>query len=122
MTERLELPEPDLASFATRFTGRVIRPDDADYPAARSVWNGMIDRYPALILRPTNEDEVAAAIRLAREHDLPVAVRGGGHNVAGLGVARFSATLPANRPTVSRDDTSRRGSQTDLYVEWRIPG
>ena len=35
----------DLVSFAARFTGRVIRPDDAEYPAARSVWNGMIDRY-----------------------------------------------------------------------------
>ena len=86
MTARLELPETDLASFAARFTGRVIRPDDADYPAARSVWNGMIDRYPSLIVRPTSPGEVAAAIRLAREHDLPVAVRGGGHNVAGLGV------------------------------------
>ena len=59
MTTRLDLPESDLAAFAARFAGRVIRPDDAAYPAARSVWNGMIDRYPALIVRPTTTDDVA---------------------------------------------------------------
>ena len=108
MTTRLELPESDLASFAARFTGRVIRPDDTDYPAARSVWNGMIDRYPALIVRPTTPDEVAAAIRLARDHDLPVAVRGGGHNVAGLGVCDTGVVIDlADMSSVVIDAQSR---------------
>ena len=108
MTARLELPETDLASFAARFTGRFIGPDDEDYPAARSVWNGMIDRYPALIVRPTTAEEVAAAIRLAREHDLPVAVRGGGHNVAGLGVCDTGVVIDlTDMATVVVDPSAR---------------
>jgi FAD/FMN-containing dehydrogenase len=118
MTTRLELPEPDLASFAARFTGRVIRPDDADYPAARSVWNGMIDRYPALIVRPTNPDEVAAAIRLAREHDLPVAVRGGGHNVAGLGVCDTGVLIDLTDLAAVQVDPTARTIQAGGGCTW----
>ena len=85
MMTRVALPESDLASFAARFTGTVIGPDDAGYPAARAVWNGMIDRYPAVIVRPRTTGEVAAAVLLAADHDLPVAVRGGGHTSPGSG-------------------------------------
>ncbi len=67
------------------FRGRLIGPDDADYEQARPVYNGMIDRRPALIVRPTDGDEVAAAVRFATAHGLAIAVRGGGHNGAGLG-------------------------------------
>lgn len=63
--------------------GQVILPDDQDYDEARRVWNGMIDKYPALIARCTGVADVIAAVKFAREHDLLVAVRGGGHNVAG---------------------------------------
>ena len=68
------------------FSGRLIGPGDADYEQARAVYNGMIDRMPALVARPAGPDEVAAAIGFARRHGLPLAVRGGGHNGAGLGV------------------------------------
>jgi len=108
MMTRLALPESDLASFVARFTGTVIGPDDAGYPAARAVWNGMIDRYPALIVRPRTTGEVAAAVLLAADHDLPVAVRGGGHNVAGLGVCDTGVVIDlADMATVQVDaDTS----------------
>jgi FAD/FMN-containing dehydrogenase len=72
------------AVFPETFTGEVIRPGDPGYDAGRVVWNGMIDRYPALIVRPTGPDDIAAAIRYAREEELPLAVRGGGHSVPGL--------------------------------------
>jgi FAD/FMN-containing dehydrogenase len=82
----LELSSSDLAAFTAQFSGAVIGPDAEEYDAARHVWNGMIDRYPALIVRPQSTEDVAAAIRLARDHGLPIAVRGGSHNVAGSGV------------------------------------
>jgi FAD/FMN-containing dehydrogenase len=67
------------------FNGSLIGTDDADYEAARKVYNGMVDKRPELIARCTGPDDVAKAIALARDHDLLLAVRGGGHNGAGLG-------------------------------------
>jgi FAD/FMN-containing dehydrogenase len=68
------------------FLGTVIAPGDDHYDDARAVWNGRVDRRPRLIARCSGTADVAAAVRFAREHDLPIAVRGGGHNVAGTAV------------------------------------
>ena len=69
----------------TGFGGRLIGPDDAEYDEARSVHNAMIDKRPALIARPATADEVARVVAFARDNDLLLAIRGGGHNGAGLG-------------------------------------
>src|ERR1700682_5624804 len=63
--------------------GELVRPDDRAYDSARKIWNGMIDKRPALIVRCLGTSEVIAGVRFAREHGLTVAVRGGGHNIAG---------------------------------------
>src|ERR1700738_4480657 len=65
------------------FAGELIARGAAQYETARRVWNGMVDRKPAVIARCAHEGDVVAALRVAREFGLPVAVRGGGHNVAG---------------------------------------
>ena len=68
------------------FRGRLITADDTDYDDARAVWNGAIDRHPRLIARCGGVADVVTAVRFARDHGLEVAVRGGGHNVAGTAV------------------------------------
>ncbi len=78
------LGEATLAEFRTSLAGELIRPDDVDYHTARKVWNGLIDRYPALIARCANAGDVVKAVQFARSRNLLVAVRGGGHNVAGF--------------------------------------
>jgi FAD/FMN-containing dehydrogenase len=75
-----------LSAFARAFSGDVITPGSSGYDDARRVWNGMIDRRPLVIARASAPSDVAAVIRFAREHDLRLAVRGGGHNVAGSAV------------------------------------
>jgi FAD/FMN-containing dehydrogenase len=80
------LPSEDVASLATDFAGGIVRPADREYDDAREIWNGMIDRYPALVARCSGVADVVAAVNFAREQGLEVAVRGGGHNVAGTAV------------------------------------
>jgi FAD/FMN-containing dehydrogenase len=70
-----------------RSCAAVIAPEDAGYDDARRLWNAIHDRRPAVIARPSNAEEVATAIRFAREHDLEITVRSGGHSAAGLGGA-----------------------------------
>jgi FAD/FMN-containing dehydrogenase len=72
-----------LERLRARFRGALIGPADPGYDQARRIWNGMIDKHPALIARCTGAADVIAAIGFAREHDLLAAVRGGGHSFAG---------------------------------------
>jgi FAD/FMN-containing dehydrogenase len=76
----------DLTALAEHLTGVVIGPDHPAYDDARRVWNGMIDRRPAAIAHCADPEDVATAVRFACEYELPLAVRGGGHNVAGTAV------------------------------------
>lgn len=74
-----------LSELRGQIKGGVILPGDSGYEEARKVWNGMIDKHPAAIARCTDEEDVVNAVNFAREHAVVVAVRGGGHNVAGFG-------------------------------------
>jgi FAD/FMN-containing dehydrogenase len=75
-----------LRDFRASLHGELILPDDDGYDSARRVWNGMIDKYPALIIRCANRADVTHAVEFARLQHLPVAVRGGGHSVSGKSV------------------------------------
>src|SRR6267143_4197262 len=79
----LQLAMP--AEFVERFRGELLLPEDADYEEARKLFNGMIDRHPAVIARCADVADVIEAVRYARAEGLKLAVRGGGHNGAGLG-------------------------------------
>jgi FAD/FMN-containing dehydrogenase len=82
----LTLGDAAIADLARHFRGELIRSDDPAYDSARRVWNGAIDRRPLLVARCTGVADILAAVRFARERELVVAVRGGGHNVAGSAV------------------------------------
>jgi FAD/FMN-containing dehydrogenase len=77
----LTTTSPALAGFQ----GRLIGAQDADYDDARAVYNAMIDKRPGMIARPTTLEDIAKIVALGRDQDLPLAIRGGGHNGAGLG-------------------------------------
>jgi FAD/FMN-containing dehydrogenase len=70
--------------FEATISGAVIKPGDTDYDAARRVWNGSIDKHPALVVRAASTDDVVRAVQFARSEGLPVAVRGGSHSIAGF--------------------------------------
>ncbi len=80
------LDETIFQEFAANFRGQLIRSRDDGYDGARAVFNAMIDRRPALIARCAGVADVIAAVNFARENDLQVAVRGGGHSVPGYAV------------------------------------
>src|SRR3982751_301642 len=73
-------------AFGAGLSGTIIRRGDATYDQARRVWNGMIDRSPAMIVQCATTADVVGAVTLAREHGLVLSVRGGGHNVGGFAV------------------------------------
>ena len=78
--------EADVRELRTRLRGPLIGPSDEPYEAARAVYNGMIDKRPALIARCVDVADVVGALGFAREHKLKVAIRGGGHSGPGLGM------------------------------------
>jgi FAD/FMN-containing dehydrogenase len=80
------LKDQTVAAFGSGLRGELLRPGGSTYEAARQVWNGMVDKRPALIVRCAGVDDIVNAVRFSRERDLLVSVRGGGHNIAGKAV------------------------------------
>lgn len=83
----LRSPAVSVADVRAAIAGRVIAPDDVDYDESRQVFNAAIDRRPALIVRPAAATDVSSVVNLAREQGLELAVRGGGHGIAGDGTS-----------------------------------
>jgi FAD/FMN-containing dehydrogenase len=97
-----------LSAFRQTFRGDLTLPTDAGYDAARAVWNGMIDRRPAVVVRPLDATDVIAALRFAREEDLIVAVRSGGHSMAGLSTCDDGVLIDLARMRGVTVDPDRR--------------
>jgi hypothetical protein len=100
------------------FQGQLFEPGHPNYDEARKVWNGMIDRYPALIARCQGVSDVVAAIRVAREQDLLVAVRGGGHNVAGTAVCDDGLVIDLSAMKGLRVDPIERTARAEAGLLW----
>ena len=88
--------------------GEVILPDDAAYESARQVWNAMIDKHPAAIVRCANTPDVVHSVNFAREHGFPLAVRGGGHNIAGSAVCDDGIVIDLSQMKAVQVDAGTR--------------
>jgi FAD/FMN-containing dehydrogenase len=94
--------------FGNGLRGELLRPDDAGYEKTRKVWNGLIDKRPALIVRCAGVGDVVDSVNFARENDLLLAVRGGGHNVAGNAVCDGGLVIDLSQMRGIRVDPERR--------------
>jgi len=83
----IDLRQDTLDSLKRRILGRILLPGDAGYDESRTVWNAMIDRKPAVVVRCLGTADVIAGVEFAREHNLLLCIKGGGHNIAGLATA-----------------------------------
>ncbi|QGH69513.1 FAD-binding protein [Pseudactinotalea sp. HY158] len=99
---------PAVADFPRSLRDAVITRDDPEYARARAVWNGVIDRYPLAVVRCRSVDDVRLAVEIARRHLWPLAVRGGGHSVAGHGTVDDGLVLDLARLTGLEFDPDRR--------------
>lgn len=92
-----DLEPARIEAFASHLRGELIRPSDAGYEQARKVYNGMIDKRPGLIARCVDVADVIQAVNFARENNLTVAIRGGGHNGGGLGICDDGLVIDLSR-------------------------
>ena len=104
----ISLDENTLTALKDRFNGSLLRSQDQDYDAARSVWNGVIDKKPALIARCHEVADVMAAVNFAREHDLLFSVRAGGHNVSGSAIAERGLVIDVSHMRSVQVDAQKR--------------
>jgi FAD/FMN-containing dehydrogenase len=104
----MTITQDAVEALAANFLGELIQPADPTYGSARQVWNGHIQRQPALIARCRGVADVMAAVRFGREHDLLTSVRGGGHSVAGLAVADGGLVIDLSAMTGTRVDPAAR--------------
>src|SRR4051794_35686865 len=101
-----------------RLSGRLITPGDVDYDGARRVHNGMIDRYPLAIAECRDVADVIAAIAFGRETSLAIAVRGGGHNAAGLGTVDDGLVIDLSPMKGVHVDAAARTARVEAGCTW----
>lgn len=112
------LQETTIEQFANTLRGRLILPEDAEYDESRAVWNGIIDRRPALIARCQGTADVMAAVNFARENDLPVTIKAGGHNVAGKAVGQNSLVIDLSAMKGVQVDSRAQTARVEAGATW----
>jgi FAD/FMN-containing dehydrogenase len=113
------LPESAIAELEEGFRGALTRPGDLGYDDARSIYNAMIDKRPGLLARCADAADVMAAVELAREHDLLLSVRGGGHNGPGLALCEGGLVVDLSEMNGVRVDPEARTARVEAGCLWR---
>jgi FAD/FMN-containing dehydrogenase len=113
-TDAAEPPSgPALNAFREAFAGEIVLPSDPSYDAARAVWNATVDRRPALVVRPTAVADVVEAIRFARDQELVLAVRAGGHSIPGFSTCDGGIVIDLSRMRGVHVDPDRRTARAN---------
>src|ERR1700692_3925617 len=112
------LEKATVQKFADSLRGPLLQPGEGGYDEARKVWNGMIDRRPALIARCAGVADVIAAVRFARAHELLLSVRGGGHNITGNAVCEGGLMIDLSPMKGVRVDPVKRIARAEAGLTW----
>jgi hypothetical protein len=118
VASRPVLNEATIQGFKASLLGKLILPEDPNYNSARKVWNGMIDKYPALIARCLGVGDIIKAVKFARANQLLVAVRGGGHNVSGNAVCDGGLVIDLSCMKGIRVDPIAQTARAEPGVTW----
>ena len=113
-----EVDEEALTALRTSVQGHVLTPCDKGYDEARRVWNGMIDKRPSFIVRPSGIADVMAAVRVASDRGLGVSIRGGGHNIAGASVCEDGLMIDMGLRRAIRVDPANRVLRVESGATW----
>jgi FAD/FMN-containing dehydrogenase len=116
---RNAFPAPQISALRSGLRGPVLLAGEEGYEAARRVWNGNVDRRPAAIVRCMNAADVRQAVVFAREHDLLVSVRGGGHSAPGYGTNDGGLVIDLSAMKAIRVDPARQTARAEGGVLWR---
>ena len=113
------LPDQEiLQAFHDDVHGEVLHPGDDGYGDARTVWNAMIDKYPAIVAQCKGAADVMTAVDFAREHDLPLSVKGGGHNFAGTAVCDDGLVIDLSKMDAVRVDPATQRARVQGGATW----
>ncbi|MGO4385655.1 FAD-binding oxidoreductase [Specibacter sp. RAF43] len=107
-----------LGTLKEQLRGTVVTPEDADYDDARAVYNGMIDKRPAAVVRPHNVADVRTVVRFGREQGLDLAIRGGGHSAPGFGTCDGGLVIDFTGRNGVRVDPAARTARTETGATW----
>ncbi|UCG74298.1 MAG: FAD-binding oxidoreductase [Chromatiales bacterium] len=108
-----------LTAFGQTFSGKLLQPEDGGYDEARQLHNGMVDKRPALIAQCRTAEDIAAAVLFGREHDLAIAVHGGGHNVAGRATVNDGLMIDLSPMKIAQVDPRTRVARAQTGMTWR---
>jgi FAD/FMN-containing dehydrogenase len=111
-------PPAAVGALRSRIRGRVVGPGENGYDQARSVFNAMIDRRPALIVQCEGKEDVIAAVAFVRDHDLVVSIRGGGHAVTGNAICDGGLVIDLSRMKTVRVDPAKRTARAEGGATW----
>jgi hypothetical protein len=114
----LNVDEETLENFRGRLRGTLIRPGDDRYDDARIIWNAMIDKRPALIARCAGVSDVIDSVNFARSNQVPVAIRGGGHNIAGNALCEGGLVIDLSGMKSIRVDARKRTARAEPGLTW----